>query len=450
MLLAVATALLLVLSRIFRRESAAKIQQSEKSGENIMFAENATTETIAITVRADYFWHAAQFVRDDQPDEGYAVLHGVCVEPSPNGEGVLIYAMDGHQLCCWHDAAGYADQRRVILPTPDMLAIVKPSFTRRGHTPGTLAVNSSGVWLLTRGHTSISGIKAFDIPQNFPELLPFLTRAACLAPSDAPTTLPALSLSRFTFGKLSTCLTITSLDGGSMVSVTNPDMDDFFGLIMGMRLPEESDARDLRAPRFIRRLLGEQDGTETPEETIVVTQPEPETLAEAASKDDASESSETAPDPTQPESAEPRAARKRRRPARRASRRPAPVAESALESCESEAAPLALPESPAPLLPAVIIAAPAPTEKVPEETPQAEAIPLPATPTTEPRARFRTTRSIRRQARRIAPHHAVPASRPATGFPSIAVGLAVMLALIGTVGGRPLELAAAMLSQAFA
>ena len=70
MLLAVATALLLVLSHIFRREASAKTQHTKNKGKNAMSAENTTasattaTETAELTVsiRADYFWHAAQFV----------------------------------------------------------------------------------------------------------------------------------------------------------------------------------------------------------------------------------------------------------------------------------------------------------------------------------------------------------------------------------------------------
>ncbi len=423
MLLAVATALLLVLSHVFRREASAQTQHTENQGENTMTTENTTsasfeaTETadLSVSIRADYFWHAAQFASEEQAGGGHEVLRGVCVEPV--AEGVLIYALDGHQLCCWHDAAGYADRRRVIMPTPDMLAIVKPSFTRRGHTPGTLAINACGVWLLTRGHTSISGIKAFDTPQNFPEVLPFISRAASYAPSDAPTTLPALDFARFAFGKLSTSLTLTALDDGRMVSVANTEEPDFFGLIMGM-LPNPENPGDLRAPRFIRQLLGDEDDAEDseaePEAPIVVTQPGP---------------------------VEPRATRKRRCRARRVSRRPTPEAEP-----QAAPAPLALPESPAPLLPAVVIAAPLTAE----DAPQGDAGTMSAAPTSEPRARFRTARSVRRQARRIAPRQAVPGSRPAVGFPGIAVGLAAMLALAGTIGGRPLELATLLLSQALA
>ena len=169
MLLAVATALLLVLSHVFRRKTSAKTQHTKNKRENAMNAENTTasattaaeTAELTVSIRADYFWHAAQFVSEEQNGGGYEALRGVCIEPA--AEGVIISAMDGHQLCCWHDAAGYADKRRVIMPTADMLGIVKPSFSRRGHTPGNLSVNGAGAWLLTRGRTSISGIKAFDI-----------------------------------------------------------------------------------------------------------------------------------------------------------------------------------------------------------------------------------------------------------------------------------------------
>ena len=211
MLLAVATALLLVLSHVFRREASAKTQHTKNKGENPMSAENTTaTETAELTVsiRADYFWHAAQFVSEEQTGGGYEALRGVCIEPA--AEGVIISAMDGHQLCCWHDAAGYADKRRVIMPTADMLSIVKPSFSRRGHTPGNLSVNGAGAWLLTRGRTSISGIKAFDITQEFPDITPFIARAFGFQPSAEAVTLPALNLARFAFGKLSLCLTLTA------------------------------------------------------------------------------------------------------------------------------------------------------------------------------------------------------------------------------------------------
>lgn len=65
--------------------------------------------------------------------------------------------------------------------------------------------------------------------------------------------------------------------------------------------------------------------------------------------------------------------------------------------------------------------------------------------------KFRTARSVRRQARRVSPRHAVPTSRPMGGLPNVAVGLALMLALAGTIGGgRGLELVTLFLSQALA
>lgn len=442
MLLAVATALLLVLSHVFRREASAKTQHTKNKGENPMSAENTTaTETAELTVsiRADYFWHAAQFVSEEQTGGGYEALRGVCIEPA--AEGVIISAMDGHQLCCWHDAAGYADKRRVIMPTADMLGIVKPSFSRRGHTPGNLSVNGAGAWLLTRGRTSISGIKAFDITQEFPDITPFIARAFGFQPSAEAVTLPALNLARFAFGKLSLCLTLTALDDGRMVSVTNSQEPDFFGLIMGM-LPTPEDPRDLRTPAFIRRMLGMDE----PEDPIVVTQPEPEPLPDITPEndEDAPAISDTEPQAAQPERPESRATRKRRRAVRRVSRHHVP-------ETEPQAAPLALPASPAPLLPAVVAVAPVASEEAPQDV--AGAIPMPAAPIPSKSdccVKFRTARAVRRQARRVAPHHAVPASRPAAGFPGVAVGLAVMLAFAGTIGGRGLELVTLLLSQALA
>jgi hypothetical protein len=442
MLLAVATALLLVLSHVFRREASAKTQHTKNKGENPMSAENTTaTETAELTVsiRADYFWHAAQFVSEEQTGGGYEALRGVCIEPA--AEGVIISAMDGHQLCCWHDAAGYADKRRVIMPTADMLGIVKPSFSRRGHTPGNLSVNGAGAWLLTRGRTSISGIKAFDITQEFPGITPFIARAFGFQPSAEAVTLPALNLARFAFGKLSLCLTLTALDDGRMVSVTNSQEPDFFGLIMGM-LPTPEDPRDLRTPAFIRRMLGMDE----PEDPIVVTQPEPEPLPDITPEndEDAPAISDTEPQAAQPERPESRATRKRRRAVRRVSRHHVP-------ETEPQAAPLALPASPAPLLPAVVAVAPVASEEAPQDV--AGAIPMPAAPIPSKSdccVKFRTARAVRRQARRVAPHHAVPASRPAAGFPGVAVGLAVMLAFAGTIGGRGLELVTLLLSQALA
>lgn len=448
MLLAVATALLLVLSHVFRREASAKTQHTKNKGENAMSAENTTaTETAELTVsiRADYFWHAAQFVSEEQTGGGYEALRGVCIEPA--AEGVIISAMDGHQLCCWHDAAGYADKRRVIMPTADMLGIVKPSFSRRGHTPGNLSVNGAGAWLLTRGRTSISGIKAFDITQEFPDITPFIARAFGFQPSAEAVTLPALNLARFAFGKLSLCLTLTALDDGRMVSVTNSQEPDFFGLIMGM-LPTPEDPRDLRTPAFIRRMLGmdEPDAHDEPEDPIVVTQPEPEPLPDITPEndEDAPAISDTEPQAAQPERPESRATRKRRRAVRRVSRHHVP-------ETEPQAAPLALPASPAPLLPAVVAVAPVASEEAPQGAD--DAIPMPAASVPfkpDYCVKFRTARSVRRQARRVSPRHAIPASRPAAGFPGVAVGLAVMLAFAGTIGGRGLELVTLLLSQALA
>lgn len=450
-LLAVATSLLLVLSHVFRRKASAKTQHTKNKGENAMSAENTTasatsaTETAELTVsiRADYFWHAAQFVSEEQTGGGYEALRGVCIEPA--AEGVIISAMDGHQLCCWHDAAGYADKRRVIMPTADMLGIVKPSFSRRGHTPGNLSVNGAGAWLLTRGRTSISGIKAFDITQEFPDITPFIARAFGFQPSAEAVTLPALNLARFAFGKLSLCLTLTALDDGRMVSVTNSQEPDFFGLIMGM-LPTPEDPRDLRTPAFIRRMLGMDE----PEDPIVVTQPEPEPLPDITPEndEDAPAISDTEPQAAQPERPESRATRKRRRVVRRVSRHHVPETEPA---AEPQAAPLALPASPAPLLPAVIAVAPVASEEAPQGAD--DAIPMPAASVPfkpDYCVKFRTARSVRRQARRVSPRHAIPASRPAAGFPGVAVGLAVMLAFAGTIGGRGLELVTLLLSQALA
>lgn len=420
MLLAVATALLLVLSHVFRREASAKTQHTKNKRENAMTAENTTTSAttatetaeLTVSIRADYFWHAAQFVSEEQNGGGYEALRGVCIEPA--AEGVIISAMDGHQLCCWHDAAGYADKRRVIMPTADMLGIVKPSFSRRGHTPGNLSVNGAGAWLLTRGRTSISGIKAFDITQEFPDITPFIARAFGFQPSAEAVTLPALNLARFAFGKLSLCLTLTALDDGRMVSVTNSQEPDFFGLIMGM-LPTPEDPRDLRTPAFIRRMLGmdEPDAHDEPEDPIVVTQPEPEPLPDITPEDD-----EDAP---------------------------------AISDTEPQAAPLALPASPAPLLPAVVAVVSVASEEAPQDAD--DTIPMPAASVpfkSDCCVKFRTARSVRRQARRVSPRHAIPASRPAAGFPGVAVGLAVMLAFAGTIGGRGLELVTLLLSQALA
>lgn len=450
MLLAVATALLLVLSHVFRREASAKTQHTKNKGENAMSAENTTaTETAELTVsiRADYFWHAAQFVSEEQTGGGYEALRGVCIEPA--AEGVIISAMDGHQLCCWHDAAGYADKRRVIMPTADMLGIVKPSFSRRGHTPGNLSVNGAGAWLLTRGRTSISGIKAFDITQEFPDITPFIARAFGFQPSAEAVTLPALNLARFAFGKLSLCLTLTALDDGRMVSVTNSQEPDFFGLIMGM-LPTPEDPRDLRTPAFVRRMLGmdEPDAHDEPEDPIVVTQPEPLPDITPEDDEDAPAISDTEPQAAQPERPESRAIRKRRRVVRRVSRHHVPETEPA---AEPQAAPLALPASPAPLLPAVVAVAPVASEEAPQGAD--DAIPMPAASVPfkpDYCVKFRTARSVRRQARRVSPRHAIPASRPAAGFPGVAVGLAVMLAFAGTIGGRGLELVTLLLSQALA
>ncbi len=457
MLLAVATALLLVLSHVFRREASAKTQHTKNKRENTMTAENTTTSAttatetaeLTVSIRADYFWHAAQFVSEEQNGGGYEALRGVCIEPA--AEGVIISAMDGHQLCCWHDAAGYADKRRVIMPTADMLGIVKPSFSRRGHTPGNLSVNGAGAWLLTRGRTSISGIKAFDITQEFPDITPFIARAFGFQPSAEAVTLPALNLARFAFGKLSLCLTLTALDDGRMVSVTNSQEPDFFGLIMGM-LPTPEDPRDLRTPAFIRRMLGmdEPDAHDEPEDPIVVTQPEPEPLPDITPEDDedAPAISDTEPQAAQPERPESRAIRKRRRVVRRVSRHHVPETEPA---AEPQAAPLALPASPAPLLPAVVAVVPVASEEAPQDAD--DAIPMPAASVpfkSDCCVKFRTARSVRRQARRVSPRHAIPASRPAAGFPGVAVGLAVMLAFAGTIGGRGLELVTLLLSQALA
>ena len=99
----------------------------------------------------------------------------------------------------------------------------------------------------------------------------------------------------------------------------------------------------------------------------------------------------------------------------------------------------------------MVAVAPVASEEAPQDV--AGAIPMPAAPIPSKSdccVKFRTARSVRRQARRVSPRHAIPASRPAASFPGVAVGLAVMLAFAGTIGGRGLELMTLLLSQALA
>ena len=128
-------------------------------------------------------------------------------------------------------------------PPPTCSASSSRLFPGAGIPPEILSVHGRA-WLLTRGRTSISGIKAFDITQEFPDITPFIARAFGFQPSAEAVTLPALNLARFAFGKLSLCLTLTALDDGRMVSVTNSQEPDFFRLDHGYA----SDSR--RSPRL--------------------------------------------------------------------------------------------------------------------------------------------------------------------------------------------------------
>ena len=73
--------------------------------------------TIECVVSADLFARAAKAAGND---DGRWYLHGVHLEPAPNG-GVLLVATDGRALIALRDAGGYASERVIIRLNPSML-----------------------------------------------------------------------------------------------------------------------------------------------------------------------------------------------------------------------------------------------------------------------------------------------------------------------------------------
>ena len=168
-------------------------------------------------------------------------LRGVAIQPNPHGAGAVLIATDGHRLAAFHDAAGVAPRDAIFTVSKEVVAAIKKLVRAEGD----LATVEIGAGKITVGD---SVLPCPEIDGSFPDWRRVIPRAR---PKDAGKPPPAsIAFSSeyagsFDFkgwcGKAKAIKMHLGVDAGAPVVIRRPDVPEFLGVLMPMRVAGKGD-----------------------------------------------------------------------------------------------------------------------------------------------------------------------------------------------------------------